>query len=401
MQTLPGGRQRAVNLAGAAEAVEEDPASEFAEFLEREQVDSGIVVGRGTNIEFRHLQFQEYLAARSLLMRRESDITGEVARQERLADPEWRQTLRLFFGRLVLANGQEDFARALLDDMVQKLDGSLELRAQCVDLVGAILERLPNFQFGGTEWKSRIQAMQELFQPTKPSLELPPRLRAAAAEVADRIDTSRLRKPSDEGYWLRVEPPAVVELGDEDGYDETEKPRKVKLSRYWIGRAPVTVFEYRDFVETGYPAPPDWAVQLRTPSRPVVNVSWEDARRYAEWIPGGRLLTSDEWEFAARGVNRRKYPWGDDRPDAARANYDQTGIGAPSPVGLFPWGTTPEGLVDMGGNVWEWTSTDYQGGKEARGGSFYNYGRALRCSSRAWDVPGDWYHGLGFRCARE
>ncbi len=247
MQTLPGGRQRAVNLAGAAEAVGESQASEFAEFLEREQVDSGIVVGRGTNIEFRHLQFQEYLAARSLLMRRESDITGEVARQERLADPEWRQTLRLFFGRLVLANGREDFARALLDDMVRESDGSLELRAQCVDLVGAILERLPNFRFDSAEWISRVRAMEELFQPTKQSLKLPPRLRAAAAEVADRIDTSRLRKPSDEDYWLRVEPSPLVELGDEDGYGD-EKPRRVKLHPYWIGRAPVTVFEYLDFV---------------------------------------------------------------------------------------------------------------------------------------------------------
>lgn len=400
MQTVAGGRQRALNRVRAAEALGGDDAAKWADFFESEQVDSGIVVGRDAKVEFRHLQFQEYLAARRLSMRRESEITGEVARRERLIDPEWRQTLRLFFGRLVLANGQEDFARALLDDMVGKLDGSLELRARCVDLVGSILVRLPKFEFESAEWTSRIRAMRELFEVTEENLKLPPRLRAAAAEVADRIDPSRLRKPSDDDYWLRVEPPAVVELGDEDGSGETEKPRQAKLRPFWIGRAPVTVFEYSDFVKKGHPPPPDWVAQLRTPSRPVVNVTYE-ARAYATSIPGGRLLSSDEWEFAARGTERRKYPWGTDEPDASRANYDQTGVGAPTPVGLFPLGATPEGLVDMGGNAWEEISTDYPGVNVAPGGSFHSIERSLRCSYRIRNVPDLGYRDQGFRCARE
>lgn len=133
----------------------------------------------------------------------------------------------------------------------------------------------------------------------------------------------------------------------------------------------------------------------------MVNVTWVDARRYAESIPGGRLLSSDEWEFAARGVERRKYPWGEDQPDATRANYNQTGIGTPTPVGLSVLGATPEGLVDMGGNVWEWTSTSHGGGKETRGGSFLLEDGFLRCSSRFWNVRANRDRFQGFRCARE
>ncbi len=162
------------------------------------------------------------------------------------------------------------------------------------------------------------------------------------------------------------------------------------------------------------------------PNHPVVNVSWHDALAYCGWL-SKRLEESDktpsplaeslregrmritlpseaEWEKAARGSDGRLYPWGDDEPDPDRANYADTGIGFTSAVGCFPAGATPDdgiddGIMDLAGNVWEWTRSkrrDYpyvpDDGREAlddktasrvlRGGSFVNPAYVLRASDR-------------------
>lgn len=137
------------------------------------------------------------------------------------------------------------------------------------------------------------------------------------------------------------------------------------------------------------------------PNRPVVNVTWYEAAAYCAWA-GGRLPSEAEWERAARGTEARKYPWGNEPPEASRANYDETKAGAATPVGLLPRGATPEGIQDLAGNVWEWTADWYETGKSRviRGASFSG-ARLRRAAVRDWYDPGSRVGLVGFRCVRE
>jgi formylglycine-generating enzyme required for sulfatase activity len=98
-------------------------------------------------------------------------------------------------------------------------------------------------------------------------------------------------------------------------------------------------------------------------AQPVVGVCWFEARAYCAWLSAQtgqafRLPTEAEWEAAARGLHRRRYAFGDDF-DAARCNTFETHVRHTTPIGVFPGGQTPEGLVDMTGNTWDWTSSLY------------------------------------------
>ena len=142
--------------------------------------------------------------------------------------------------------------------------------------------------------------------------------------------------------------------------------------------------------------------------QPVVNVSWEDAVKYCQWLSEKtgqtyRLPTEAEWEYAASGGGKRMYPWGDEEPTPQRANYDASNIGKTTPVGSYPLGKTPEGLFNMAGNVWEWCADWYdseESGRVVRGGSFYDYPYDLRCALRYRYYPRNRVSLIGFRVVR-
>ncbi|MGH9939316.1 MAG: SUMF1/EgtB/PvdO family nonheme iron enzyme, partial [Blastocatellia bacterium] len=163
----------------------------------------------------------------------------------------------------------------------------------------------------------------------------------------------------------------VLRVGRDDG-DENEKPAHVvNVKPFFIDRTEVTNEQYQKFIDaTGHSAPPSWQGNRFSEGAntlPVTDVTWEDASAYATWA-GKRLPTEEEWEFAARGPDERRiYPWGEEWiADASNTKLDDNDQRQLAPVGQFPKGASPFGLLDMSGNAWEWTASEfkeYPGGK--------------------------------------
>lgn len=190
-------------------------------------------------------------------------------------------------------------------------------------------------------------------------------------------------------------------------------PLKFAVKPFFIDRTEVRNEEYLRFIEaTGRPAPPDW-VEGRYPlgadRLPVVNVTWNDALEYSKWAKK-RLPSEAEWEFAARGTDSRIYPWGNDW-DPRRANVGLTSGGKIMETGVFSGGMSPFGLMDMTGNVWEWTaskSTRYgtqteilPEGRVIRGGAYDANATQSTATYRGFLDPQKAYPKTGFRSVRD
>jgi formylglycine-generating enzyme required for sulfatase activity len=191
--------------------------------------------------------------------------------------------------------------------------------------------------------------------------------------------------------------------------------REATLEDFSIEKFEVTVEKYAVFCAlTNRPLPSWWQGRVPEPilNHPVCGVTFNDAEAYAAWI-GRRLPTADEWELAARYVDGRAFPWGPSfqlRPDEpARANTLEYGIkltrSGTTPVGHFADGASPFGVLDLAGNVWEWTATAAKTpeGEDARvqkGGSFMTPASAARASGGLVDLPDLAHRDVGFRCAR-
>ena len=207
-------------------------------------------------------------------------------------------------------------------------------------------------------------------------------------------------------------------MGTDDG-DEYERPaHKETVASFFMDATEVTCEDYQQFVQaTGHRAPPQWSNNSYPPGAaklPVTGVDWFDADAYAKWAKK-RLPTEQEWEFAARANDGRRFPWGNNWSRGA-ANAGDSSAQQLVSVASFPTGKTPSGLMDLAGNAWEWTSSDlvaYPNGKLSqkpvgeikivRGGSWQEPTNQITTTYRGYLLAtgaGD-YSATGFRCVSE
>ncbi len=235
--------------------------------------------------------------------------------------------------------------------------------------------------------------------------------------------------PSKDGGPMVLVPAGTFMMGSPEGTGEPdERPQhKVYLTDYYIDQYEVTVERYHHFLKVkNRGAPKYWdQVELsRDGQKPVVRITWYDARAYCQWA-GKRLPTEAEWEKAARGPDNRTYPWGETKPNFSTANFGK----AYEPrkayaeklraVGSYERGKSPYEAYDMAGNVWEWVAdwyeqyyyqtspkTNPQGPssdnfKVRRGGSWGNDPTDLRSALRGRFLPLRRSAAVGVRCAQD
>lgn len=217
--------------------------------------------------------------------------------------------------------------------------------------------------------------------------------------------------------------------GTRESYREESIQHTLTLAAFYMARTPVTNALYGAFVAaTGHRAPIVWRGEQPPAAlldHPVVDASWEDAVAFCAWLTqanrdaGGaavtfRLPTEAEWEQAARGVDGRTFPWGNEWDDR-KANTRESGLASTTPVGSYADGASPYGCLDMAGNVWEWTASldalypyvandgreqpDAPGRRILRGGCYANPHGYARCACRFRLQPTMHNPFLGFRLA--
>ena len=238
-----------------------------------------------------------------------------------------------------------------------------------------------------------------------------------------------------DGIKMLYVPPGEFEMGSTTGNFDAVPVHRVRLDGFWLDITEVTNAMFANFLNmTGniteggtnwlnardplvqvFEKGSKWQAQLGKEDHPIVGVSWYGANAYCKWA-GRRLPTEAEWEYAARGVDGRRFPWGDDDLSCTRAQYYGCGKGTIE-TGTLTLGVSPFGVFDMAGNVSEWVNDRYAEDyyqitprenpngpangyyRVIRGGSWDSSYLYLRTTHRVWAGADDHDYRVGFRCA--
>ncbi len=428
--------------------------SEAGEFIKLMAERSGLLHAQPEGYTFGdHLTLQEFLAALYLVENRYG--------QERLAflaehvgQSWWREVILLMAGSLLRQSRQaQDF---LLKEL-GALPGVGDPHAYGVAWAGWALLEIPEKRVGwhaGARAELAQRLVQVLWQ-NPPQTGIPARMEVG--EVLGRLGDPRFSGPCGLPEFIPL-PGGEFWMGDDDSTEKDEKPRhRVSVSAFALAKYPTTNAMFarflgdhgytnlewwrgipkdfwrgdgsvRDWLGGEHSQPRYWEDErLNGANQPVVGVSWYEAVAYCRWLTATlhdgyeyRLPTEAEWEFAARGRKARRYSWGNDWVKGW-ANTKELELERTTPVGLFPDGATPEGILDLTGNVWEWCGDWYDGGEYARragqdvrdprglekgnykvlrGGSWYEDASVVRCAYRNHHRPESAHDDLGFRVAR-
>jgi formylglycine-generating enzyme required for sulfatase activity len=410
---------------------------------------------------FPHLRFQSYLAGAHLSLQNNFvkimlDLAGEGEK--------WQDVILFAISRIVFVESDIDKPLLLVNELcptdICSQDESLKIYNVC--LAGEIL-----VEIALSNYQNRRRLGHDLFHRLQTNLvyifgdnSLPPIQRAKAGNILAKLGDPRFMQ---DFYFLPNEPLiGLVEIPqgsfimgsdpilDASSYERETPQHEICLPKYYISKYLVTNGQFKEFLEDSAYSPKYPGAQSGFSNHPVINLTWHDAMEFCRWL-NQKLLDSEktphlikkllltdgyavslpseaEWEKAARGSDGRIFPWGNALLQNV-GNFHGINIETTTPVGCFSKGMSPYGVLDMSGNIWEWTrslwgrkweypdfgypyiSTD---GREEiaasdeilriiRGSGAYQYTeKYLRCAYKSRFSPRDTelnYTGFGFRIA--
>jgi formylglycine-generating enzyme required for sulfatase activity len=405
-----------------------DPEKATRRFLKDVREHAALLLDRGgQQYGFIHLTFQEYLAAVALAQRGQQEIAPVVDMlAKHVGEATWHEVILLTIGYLGIVQKRDEAASATVVDLIVLEPGppgeAVVLAGRAVADAGSV----------GVTSACR-QTVETALLASMRAEEVQARRRAAAGKIladlgdprlgvttVDRMDFCRIAKGP---FWMGSDNKDKSALGDETPLHPTDIPYD-----FSIGKFPVTVSQFRQYLEAGKPGSGASKTSQRVLNAPVVGVSWYEAQEFCSWLTerwreegaiklSWRVLlpSEAEWEKAARGMDARIYPWGE-TAGPERANYRDSGISEPSSVGCFPLGASFFGCEEMSGNVWEWTrSLDWaypypaasdrearedlstSSARVLRGGSYISNSAGVRCAVRGSLSPVAQSWRIGFR----
>ena len=381
-------------LARVSSEAEANPAL-LIEFL-RDR--AGLLLPRGVGVyTFPHRSFQEYLAARHLTA---DDFPYKLVALVRQDPVRWRAPLILAAAR---AGNATPAAVWQLAAELSPVDPADEAAGPADHwgalLAGQLLAESSDLDRVSAAQQKQLAGLRAHLLSVMRGAALPPVERALAGRVLAKLGDPRSEVTTLDGMQFCFVPPGPFRMGSDDDGEEARPAHDLDVPYgYWIGRYPVTVAQFRAYVDESGEEPRDRDSLRGESNEPVALVSWHEARRFCQWLterwrergllPEGwvaRLPSEAEWEKAARGgaeVPRqwelrpageggfsdevldtalhtndrpaRAFPWGEDF-DEDLANTGETGLNRTSAVGCFADGAGPYGCEEMAGNVWEWT----------------------------------------------
>ncbi len=343
------------------------------EFLEDVRKGSSLLVGRGEHqYGFIHLTFQEYLAAVALAWQARKDRAALVETlAAHIGEAPWHEVVLLTVGYLGIVDQWEEGASEVVEGLLAKAPGP---PGEAAIWMG---EAVADAGRASVSASCRQKVAAALLETMAAHGRVVSPRRAAAGRALAAVGDPRPEVMTADGMEFRTVPAGSFRMGSEandlKGFDNERPAHDCLLAyEYRIGRYPVTVAQFREYVDATDTKPEDPDSLRGLANQPVRWVSWPEALAFCRWLEdrwrkNGHLkdgwsvtLPSEaEWEKAARGPDGGRYPWGGNfNPDLA--NTSEGGVEGVSTVGCFPGGASPYGCEEMSGNAWEWTRSVFK-----------------------------------------
>lgn len=346
---------------------------------------------------FPHRTFQEFLAASYLASLPDfANIAAELAINDK-----WHEVILLAIGRTLHISGDTSKPLNLIAEMLLRDDilETPEYGLFASELLAEIgTQRIRETKLGQSLLDKSVSLLSDWLNTSVLNSRNCKRLGITLSLLGDpRFDSKKLFLPkrllSEEDERLFG---FVLIPGDKYFIGPSENLYSITISDYFISRYPVTEAQYWQFIqETNRNLPPHWINGRPLPQRlncPMVYVNWYDALAYCRWLSrriGNLDLTNEqkkwwesttklillptetEWEIACRGNSANKYAWGNNY-ESRKGNTNEENLGESISVGLFPTGKSNNLIMDLGGNIREWTTTRYWDENKNKYGLPYN-----------------------------